>query len=345
MKLTEIAKIAGVSTATVSRTINHVSTVDPALARRVWRVIEQVGYYPNTQARALVSGRSRTFGLLVSEIGNPFFPEIVQTFMHLGVKHNYEVLLTSIDKDCNQPETAARRMIERRVDGVAILTFGPDESLIEIFKKRKLPVFTIDSESSGDLLKTVRIDYQHGIRHAVQHLAALGHREIAFVSGPRGLKTAEMRRIAFQGCVSEIGLSTRREWFLDGDHTMEAGIRAMSALSRMQPRPSAVVCSNDLTAIGVMRQAFELSLNVPQDLSVVGFDDIRLAQFMIPPLTTVAMSQTEIAETAFAALLECVEGERPRSLRREGPIETSLVLRRSTTLAPHRRTQSETAAD
>lgn len=345
MNLSEIAGLAKVSTATVSRTINRVPTVDPVLARRVWRVIEHVGYYPNTQARALASGRSRIFGLLVSEIGNPFFPEIVLTFMHLGVKHNYEVLLTSIEKDSNQLETAARRMIERRVDGVAILTFGPDDSLIDIFQNRKLPVFTIDSESGGDLLKTIRVDYQHGIRQAVQHLAALGHQKIAFVSGPRGLKTAEMRRIAFQSCMTEIGLCTTRELILEGDHTMEAGMKAMSALSRMQSRPSAVVCSNDLTAIGVMRQAFELSLNVPQDLSVVGFDDIRLAQFMIPPLTTVQMSQTEIAETAFAALLEWVEGRHSRSSRQDGFIKTSLVLRQSTALAPQRRAQIEAAAD
>ena len=104
MNLSEIAKVAKVSAATVSRTINRVATVDPVLARRVWRVIEQVGYYPNIQARALASGRSRIFGLMVSEISNPFFPEIVQAFTQLGIKHNYEILLTSIGEDANQLE-------------------------------------------------------------------------------------------------------------------------------------------------------------------------------------------------------------------------------------------------
>jgi LacI family transcriptional regulator len=147
MKLADIAKLAKVSTATASRTINKVPTVDPVLARRVRRVVEEVGYYPNTQARALVSGRSRIFGLIVSEISNPFFPEIVQTFTKLGIKHNYEILLTSLDQNSNLHEAAARRMIERRVDGVAILTFGRDDSLVAIFKNRNVPVFSIGTDS------------------------------------------------------------------------------------------------------------------------------------------------------------------------------------------------------
>lgn len=331
-----IAKLANVSVATVSRTINRVPTVDPALARRVWKVIKQVGYYPNTHARALVSGRSRSFGLIVSEIINPFFPEIVQTFTRLSVEHNYEVLLSSLPEDSRMLESAARQMIERRVDGVAILTFGREELLVGVFKSCNIPVFLVDEDSPGTSVQSVRIDYEHGIRQAVQHLAALGHTRIAFVSGPVHLKTAAMRKTAFQECMKEIGLPTPPELLAEGDHTMEAGMRALSALASLPDRPSAVVCSNDLTAIGVMRQAFELSLPVPRDLSVVGFDDIRLAQFMIPPLTTVKMSQATVAETAFKVLLECVEPSCIRPLRQVHTIETNLVLRRSTALAADR---------
>ena len=342
MTISQIAKLARVSTATVSRAINRVPTVDPVLSRRVWRVIERVGYFPNSQARALVSGRSRIFGLIVSEISNPFFPEIVQTFTQLGVKHKYEILLTSIAQDSNEIEATARRMMERRVDGVALLTFGPGNSLIEVFRKRNVPVVAIDTESTGQTLKGIFIDYQHGIRQAVQHLAALGHSRIAFVSGPAELKTAMRRKIAFEACMKEIGLETSPEMLVQGDHTMESGMKAMSALAALPARPSAVVCSNDLTAFGVMRQAFELSLDVPRDLSVVGFDDIRMAQFLNPPLTTVQMSQTKIGETAFTALLECAEPERSRPSR-EAVISTNLVLRRSTTLAPHRQTKTDSA--
>ena len=336
MTVQEIAKRARVSTATVSRTINRIPTVDPVLARRVRRVIEQVGYYPNTHARTLVSGRSRIFGLIVPEITNPFFPEIIQTFTELGVKHQYEVLLSFLAQDSSQVEKAARQMIERRVDGVAILAFGTDDAIIQIFARRNVPVFVLDMESSESLVKGVRIDYKHGIRQAVQHLAALGHLRIAFATGREHLKTAMQRRSAFQECMGEIGLPTYRELRIDVDHTTGTGMTAISTLAALQDRPSAVVCSSDMTAIEVMRQAFDLSLEVPKDLSVVGFDDIRLAQFMIPPLTTVQLSQLEIADIAFKTLLDCTKADGRRSSSSKCSIKTNLVLRGSTALAPGR---------
>ena len=336
MNLREIANRAKVSIATVSRTINRVPTVRPATARRVQRVIDEVGYYPNTHARALVSGRSRIFGLMVSEITNPFFPEIVQTFEDLGVEHKYEILLSSITSNPGRLEMAARRMIEQRVDGVAILTFGREGGLVDAFHRHRIPAVVIDIESSEPLLKTIHIDYRHGIRQAVQHLAALGHLRIAFISGPTDLQTAVERKVAFQECMTEIALKVSPEFLIEGDHTMEAGMRAMSALAAAPIRPSAVICSNDLTAIGVRRKAFELALEIPGDLSVVGFDDTHFAQFTTPPLTTVRMSQHEIARLAFRALLHLVETPRNRTSRELYTIHTDLVIRGSTAVAPDR---------
>ena len=148
--------------------------MDPSLAKRVRKAIEQIGYYPNTHARALVSGRCRIFGLMVSETINPFFLEIVQTFENLGFQNNYEIFLSSIARDPRRTEVAVRRMLERRVEAVAILSFQ-DETLIEAFGRRNVPIVVLDIESMAPLLKTVCIDYQNGIRQAVQHLAALGH--------------------------------------------------------------------------------------------------------------------------------------------------------------------------
>src|SRR6476660_6750475 len=190
MDIRDIAKLAKVSTATVSRTINRVSTVDPQLAKRVWKVVEELGYYPNTQARALVSGKSRIFGLIVSEITNPFFPEIVQSFEDIAVQHNYEILLTATVHNPKRRELAVRRMIERRVDGVAILTFGMEDSLIEDLRFRKLPLVFVDVGPHVPGVSNIRINYQNGIRQAVQHLAALRHTRIAFVAGPAHLKSS-----------------------------------------------------------------------------------------------------------------------------------------------------------
>lgn len=335
MDIRDVARRAKVSTATVSRTVNQVSTVDARLAKRVWKAIAELGYYPNRQARTLVSGRSRTFGLIVSEITNPFFPEIVQTFETLAVEQHYEILLTSTIHDPKRMELAVRRMIEGRVEGVAILTFGMEDELLEHLRFRNLPLVFIDVGPKAPRVSNIRVDYADGIRQAIQHLAALRHERIGFVSGPLGLRSAVARRAAFEGAMREIGLAVRPEYVVEGDHRLEGGKRALQKLSRLRERPTALLCSNDMTAIGVIREAFELKIGVPQELSVVGFDDIRMADFMIPPLTTVQMSQTELAKLAFNALLKEVKRETPAPEGSEYVLKTRLVLRNSTAFPPN----------
>jgi LacI family transcriptional regulator len=336
MDIREVAKRAKVSTATVSRTINRIPTVDPALADRVWKAIDQLGYYPNTAARALVSGRSRIFGLVVSEITNPFFPEIVQTFEDLAVQNSYEILLTSTVHDPKRMESAVRRMIERRVDGVAILTFGMEDALLQNLRFRKVPLVFVDVGPSAPLVSNVRIDYQHGINEAVRHLAALGHQRIAFVSGPLYLKSATARKAAFERAMRECDLEVDPTFEYEGNHTMEGGMRALIHLAALPQRPTAILCSNDMTAIGVMREAYERNIRVPDEMSVIGFDDIHLAQFTTPPLTTVQMSQKELARLAFTALLKDAERKTPPHEGSEYVLVTSLVERKTTAPAAAR---------
>jgi LacI family transcriptional regulator len=344
MDIREIAKRAKVSTATVSRAINRIPTVDPLLAKRVWKVVEELGYYPNTQARALVSGKTRIFGLIVSEITNPFFPEIVQSFEDIAVQHNYEILLTSTVHDPKRMESSVRRMLERRVEGVAVLTFGMEESLLQGLRFRKVPLVFVDVGPHVAHVSNIKINYQHGIRQAVQHLAALRHEKIAFVAGPLALKSAKTRKDAFEESMREIGMHVEPEFVIEGDHTMEGGMKALVRLAALPSRPTAIMCSNDLTAIGVMREAYDYGISIPQELSVIGFDDVRLAQFMIPPLTTIQMSQTELARLAFKALLTEVEREEPNPSGTEYFLDTALILRKSTALAPESAPRSKDAA-
>jgi DNA-binding LacI/PurR family transcriptional regulator len=334
LDIRDVARRAKVSTSTVSRTVNQVSSVDSQMAKRVWRAVEELGYYPNRQARTLVSGRSRTFGLVVSEIINPFFPEIVQTFETLAVEQNYEILLTSTTHDPKRMELAVRRMIERRVDGVAILAFGMEDAMLEHLRFRNLPLVFVDVGPQAPRVSNIRVNYADGIREAVQHLAALRHELIGFVAGPLKLKSALARKNAFEGSMQEIGLPVRKEFIVEGDHSLEGGKRALQELLKPGERPTALLCSNDMTAIGVMRQAFELGIEIPLELSVIGFDDIRMADFMIPPLTTVQMSQTELARLAFDALIKEVKREPPAPNGTEYTLETNLILRKSTTFSP-----------
>lgn len=335
MNIREVAKRANVSTATVSRTINRISTVDPQLARRVWKVVDELGFHPNVQARSLVSGHSRILGLVVSEITNPFFPEIVQVFEEIAVQNGYELLLGSTGNDPKRMEGAVRRMIERRVDGVAILTFGLEENLIADLRFRKVPLVFVDVGPPVSGISNIRIDYQAGIRQAVQHLAALRHKRIGFISGPLHLKSANARKLAYENSMREIGLEVPSRCVVEGDHTLEGGMHCLAQLAELPNIPTAVLCSNDMTAIGVVRQAYEMGIAVPNQLSVVGFDDIHLAQFITPPLTTVQMSQSALAKTAFNALLKELD-KSEIAVPKTYMLTTSLVLRKSTALAPAR---------
>ena len=331
MNYAEIAKLAKVSTATVSRVLSRTPTVNPALAKRVWKLVCELGYYPNPQARALVLGRSRMFGLIVSEITNPFFPEIVQCFEDIAIRSHYEVLLGTINHDPGRTQQVIRRMLERRVDGVALLTFECDDSLIERFRVHNVPLTAIHVQP-GPGVNTIEIDYEHGIRNAVQHLAALRHHRIAFISGPLHLPSAMARRDAVIKSMQEIGMAMPPEYMVRSDHKLEGGMNALMKLVSLPDPPTAVLCSNDVTAIGVLRQAYDIGMAIPQEMSVIGFDDITIAQFTIPPLTTVRMSQAELANLAFNALLDQADDRGDTSPNNRRLLMTDLVLRCSTAL-------------
>jgi DNA-binding LacI/PurR family transcriptional regulator len=330
INIRDVARRASVSIATVSRAVNGITTVDPELARRVWKAVEEVGYVPNPQARALVSGRSRILGLIVSEITNPFFPELVQEFEDLAVAQGYEVMIGSTNYDPDRTESLIRRMLQRNVDGMAVMTFGIEEDLVKRLVGREFPLVFVDAGPRLPNIRVLKVDYAQGIREAVQHLAALGHRAIAFISGPLLLRSVAARRDAFLKSMAELGLRAPAGYIVEGDHTMEGGMAAIERLVAHAQLPTAVVCSNDMTAIGVLHGLYRTTYKVPNDISVVGFDDIHLAQFMLPPLTTVQMSCKLLATAAVQALRAGIEHDHPNAVQKEWPIPTHLVVRQST---------------
>jgi LacI family transcriptional regulator len=330
MDIHTVARLAKVSTATVSRTINHVPTVNAKMAKRVWEVVKDLNYLPNTQARALVSGRSRLLGLIVSEITNPFFPELIQGFEDVAVEQGYEILISSTNYDPERMKRCIRRMVERKAEGVAVMTFGIEEPLLDQLAERKVPLVFVDVGPDRPGISLLRVDYLQGIRQAVQHLAALGHSEIAFVSGPLRLHSPNSRLAAFHRAMQECGIALDPTRVVEGDHTMEGGMAAAEKLLTQGKLPTAVICSNDMTAIGVLHEAYRKGLRVPDDLSVIGFDDIHITQMTIPPLTTIQMSCYELARAAVMALKAHVE--KVPEAKREIPIETQLVVRESTSV-------------
>ena len=333
MDIREVAKRANVSIATVSRTINKPAAVTPKTAERVWKVIHELRYFPNTHARSLVSGRSRILGLLVSDVTNPFFPELIQGFDDLAMENGYELLISFTRYDPARMALAVKRMLERTVEGVAIMTSEMDPLLTEQIARRKVPMVFLDVGVEAAGISNIVVDYEQGINEAVAHLLHLGHARIAFISGPLSLKSSEIRRSAFLRCLTACGIIEDERLVVRGDHTIDGGFQAMRELLAMPEPPTAVLCSNDLTAMGGLRAARHAGMRVPQDVSIIGFDDIHLAEFTEPPLTTVRLSRKELARKAFHALIGDIQSD-PASVsevsREDRRVQTHLVKREST---------------
>jgi len=330
MDIRMVAAHAKVSIATVSRTINHFPSVDPTMAKRVWKAVEELNYFPNSQARSLVSGKSRILGLIVSEITNPFFPELIQRFEECAVERGYEILITSTNYDPKRMASCVRRIIERKVDGVAVMTFGIEEPLLDQLAKQKIPLVYVDARPRAPEAMTLNVDYRRGIWQGVQHLAVLGHRKIAFISGPLLLHTAQLRQRAFVDSLKQVGIKPNQSWLIEGDHTLEGGMRCTERLLQLQDAPTAIMCSNDMTAIGVLHATFEAGLRVPENMSVIGFDDVHIAQFTYPPLTTVRMSCLDLAQGAVSILTAGMDSTAVEAAARNRTIATELIVRRTT---------------
>jgi LacI family transcriptional regulator len=220
------------------------------------------------------------------------------------------------------------------VDGVAVMTFGVDEMMFDGFNADGIPMVFIDAAPARPFSSSLPVDYRGGIHEAVQHLAVLGHRQMGFISGPLRLRSSQARKTAFLECLREIGVEAEPGWLIEGDHTLAGGRDAMERILAQTNWPTAIVCSNDMTAIGVQHALFEASLNVPADFSLIGFDDIHLAEYTIPPLTTVRMSCRDIAIKAVAALLAHLDGLAPGK-DADSSIHTHLIVRRTTGLPRH----------
>ncbi len=325
-----VAAMAKVSIATVSRTINGSPLVSDKLTKRVWQAIEQLNYFPNTHARSLVSGRSRILGIIVENITNPFFPELIQNFEEIAVANGYEILVSSSNSDPAVLTTCVRRMIERKVEGVAMLTFGEEEPVLDQLAFHEIPLVLAEFRLDNPKASTILLDYETGIRTAIDHLAKLGHNKIAFLAGPHQIHSAMTRENNFRSAMESAGLPIQKKWLIECDHTLKGGVAGFDRLQALPTRPTAILCSNDMTAIGVLRAAYMQGLRVPQDLSVVGLDDIDFAEFTLPPLTTIRLSRRELARAAFEALRQQAEDPGNARIQREFLVSTSLVQRGST---------------
>jgi LacI family transcriptional regulator len=328
MSIKDVARAAGVSTATVSHVINNTRFVTSETRARVLRAVEECDYYPNAHARGLVSGRSSILGLIVSDITNPFFPELVKSIESAGFERGYDVILSNTDYDPGRTSHYVRRLIERQVAGVALMTSELDPALVCELARRHVSVVFLDLDAPGVNMSNLCIDYEGGIDEAVRHLAALGHERIAFVGGPPRLRSAVRRSEAFRQSFRRYLPCAPPPAFVEGDFKFDGGRAAARELFSRGRLPTAVVAANDMMALGVLHECRAASVRVPEDVSIVGFDDVAFASISQPALTTVCLPRRELGRLAVEALLETVEHPERRGVERRVP--TYLIERGST---------------
>jgi LacI family transcriptional regulator len=302
--------------------------VRPETAERVWKVIRTLGYHPNSNARSLVSGRSNLLGLIISDITNPFFPELVKCFEEIALQHGLEVIVGNTSYDPGRMTHCVRRMLERKVDGVAIFTSEMEKGLIAQLEERRIPIVFLDTGSVREQISNIRVNYESGIHEAIDHLFHLGHKRIGFISGPMELRSARIRRTAFLKWLGHYGLLVDDRLNETGNHKIDGGESAMQRILGLGKLPTAILASNDLTAIGALRAIYNAGLHVPEDLSVIGYDDIDFSQYTQPALTTVRLSRAELAQKAMDALVSGLGAK--SKMGREFIVETHLIVRAST---------------
>ena len=325
LTIRDVADAAGVSTATVSNVLNKTGKVGRRTQLLVLATVKRLGYVANAHARNLASRDRRTLGIIVSDIENPFFPEIIKSFEVRARKLGYDVILSDTNYDTRRTREVAERMMEHNVRGVAIMTSEMSLRLIHELAARKIAVTFLDLAPPRTYMSNLRIDYFSGVTRIVDHLFDLGHRRIAFVAGRPGLKSNMARQEAYEGRMRSLGLEAGP--ILPGDLRFEGGLAAGLKIAVLSPRPTAVVAVNDLTAIGVIKGLTESGCRVPQDISVTGFDNIRLAEYYNPSITTVDVHRDTLGQMAANALheLSCA----PDPYGREYDISVELILRES----------------
>lgn len=327
MNIRRIAKIAGVSSATVSRVINNSALVTSETAARVQKVIDDLQFVPDTNATAFRSGSSGTYGLLIPDITNPFFPEFMKCLEALVVEHERELLVATIDFNRGGMAKSVRRMLTRRVNGVVLMASEIETEPYEALIKNRIPLVTMDRGKTGLGLSDITTNYEAAMGQAIQHLKILGHRKIGFIGGYLGLVTSKMRLEGFLGAMRAHGLTIHEEYIRHGDYRIPGGEAAMSDLLIRKSRPTAVLTANDMTAIGALRAMRDRGCAVPKEMSIIGLDDIELSDIVYPPLTTLRTSRTELARLVFTSL-ENSNRQTPVD-GKQYTIQANLVIRKS----------------
>lgn len=332
--IVDIAREAGCSINTVSRALNDMPGVSAGAKARVLAAAERLHYTPSRVARSLLASSTKTLGLVVTDCTNPFYARAIRAVEDFAFARDYSVILCNSGEDYQREMRAIRMLLESRVDGILITPVqGPYEHIAELLDRR-IPFVLVGRRF--EMLDTpyVTSDNVGGARTAVSHLLSLGHRVVGHVTGRQEISSVAERLAGFCQALQEHGLPLDSALVVRGERDVEGGLACARQLLACRPRPTAIFAYNDLQALGVLRAARELRLRVPEELAVVGFDDIELSAFFEVPLTTVAQPTYELGRRAVEMLFQLMHD--PLSAKdRQVILHPELIVRSSSALAVH----------
>ncbi len=324
----EVAESAGVSYATVSHVINNTRLVSPETRERVVAAMDALHYRPNALARSLRQGKTNTIGLVLPDSANPFFAEISRSIEDAAFKKGYSVFLCNTELDTQRELFYVDVLSKKQVDGIIFVAAGDQADSVDFLLRRSMPLVMVDRNVPTVEADAVLTDNQLGGFLATQHLLELGHTRIACIAGPSSITPSAERIIGYRQALEQAGISYDENLIVRGDYHAQSGMDITHSLLTMTPRPTAIFALNDLMAIGALRAATEAGYLIPDDIAIVGYDDLEIARFTNPPLTTIAQPKKEIGRQAVHLLVDRMsEKSRPPS-RLVLPPE--LIVRRST---------------
>ncbi|ADT85795.1 DNA-binding transcriptional regulator CytR [Vibrio sp. Vb2880] len=323
----DVAQLAGVSTATVSRALMNPEKVSASTRKRVEEAVLEAGYSPNSLARNLRRNESKTIVAIVPDICDPYYTEIIRGIEDAAMEHGYLVLLGDSGQQKKRESSFVNLVFTKQADGMLLL--GTDLPFdVSKPEQKNLPPMVMACEFAPELeLPTVHIDNLTSAFEAVNYLTQMGHKRIAQIAGPEAAVLCQFRQQGYQQALRRAGISRNPTYSTIGDFTFESGAKAVRQLMALPEPPTAIFCHNDTMAIGAIQEAKRLGMRVPQDLSVVGFDDIQFAQYCDPPLTTISQPRYEIGRQAMLMMLELLRGHDVRAGSRL--LDTQLVIRES----------------
>jgi DNA-binding LacI/PurR family transcriptional regulator len=327
VSIKDIARLARVSHPTVSRALQNSPLVNRATAAKIRKIAEAAGYRPSAVARGLVTRRTRTIGLVVTTVADPFASEVACGIERSANDHGYAVFLANSNANAEHERKMVQALAERRVDGIIVTSSRVGSDYLPMLAQLNVPMVLVNDQYPGEFVHSVMIANEDGSRAATEHLIEFGHRRIAYVGDRSGYQTETERLEGYKQALSAAGIEFDIVLAVHGDGRAEGATEAMETLLKLAEPPTAVCCYNDMTALGAIRAIRARGLLVPEDVSVTGFDDLFFGEYLEPALTTVRQPMRRMGEMAMENLLKLMSGEDSVA---QVKVATELVVRKST---------------